>query len=123
MVLNTGSVVGYNNQLREAGPGMSLGVNNDVNQGTKKSTLHLMGGGLSKANALNSHPSNPIHRAAASGAGGSAPTPPSGDPTPSETPKEPTQTAGSGNEDRESNKILVAVGTVAIAGVGFLWMR
>ena len=35
MVTNTGSVVGYNNQLNQAGPGMNLGVNNDVNQGRK----------------------------------------------------------------------------------------
>ena len=35
MVLNTGSVVGYNNQLKQAGPGMNLGVNDDVNQGAK----------------------------------------------------------------------------------------
>ena len=31
MVLHTGSVVGYNNQLRQAGSGIKLGVNNDVN--------------------------------------------------------------------------------------------
>ena len=36
MVLNTGSVVGYNNKLRQASPGMKLAVNNNVNQGTKK---------------------------------------------------------------------------------------
>ena len=35
MALNTGSMVGYN-KLKQAGPGMKLGVNNDVNQGTKK---------------------------------------------------------------------------------------
>ena len=66
MILNTGSVVGYNNQLRQAGPGMKLGVNNDVNQGTKKSALHLMGGRPSKINSPNSHPSNPTHKDAKS---------------------------------------------------------
>ena len=62
MILNTGSLVGYNNQLRQAGPGMKLGVNNNVNQGTKKSALHLMGGGPSKFNTPNSHPSNPTDK-------------------------------------------------------------
>ena len=65
MILNTGSVVGYNNQLKQAGPGMKLGVNNDQS-GHKKSALHLMGGGPSKINVPNSHPSNPIHKAAVS---------------------------------------------------------
>ena len=36
MVINTGSVSGYNNQLRQATPNMKLGVNNSVNLETKK---------------------------------------------------------------------------------------
>ena len=43
---------------------MKLGVNNDVNLGTKKAALQLMDGGPSKINPPNSHPSNPIHKAA-----------------------------------------------------------
>ena len=43
---------------------MKFGINNDVNSGTKKADLQLMEGGPSKINALNSHPSNPIHKAA-----------------------------------------------------------
>ena len=43
---------------------MKLGVNNDVNLGTKKAALQLMDGGRSKINPPNSHPSNPIHKAA-----------------------------------------------------------
>ena len=39
-------------------------VNNDVNLGTKKAALQLMDGGPSKINPPNSHPSNPIHKAA-----------------------------------------------------------
>ena len=36
MVINTGSIVGYNNALKQAKAGMKLGINNDVNLGTKK---------------------------------------------------------------------------------------
>ena len=36
MVINTGSVTGYNNQLKQATQGMKLGINNDVNKSTKK---------------------------------------------------------------------------------------
>ena len=43
---------------------MKLGINNDVNLGTKKAALQLMDGGPSKINPPNSHPSNPIHKAA-----------------------------------------------------------
>ena len=38
---------------------MKLGVNNHVNQGTKKSSLKLMAGGPSKVNPPNSHPFKP----------------------------------------------------------------
>ena len=64
MIINTESTVGYNNQLKQAVPGMKLDVNNDVNPGTKKSAPKLMQGGPSKINPPNSHPSNPIHKAA-----------------------------------------------------------
>ena len=64
MMINTESIVGYNNKLKQAGAGMKLGVNNDVNLGTKKAALQLMDGGPSKINPPNSHPSNPIHKAA-----------------------------------------------------------
>ena len=64
MVINTESVIGYNNQLKQAVPGMKLGVNDEVNTSTKKSALKLMAGGKSKINPPNSHPSNPIHKEA-----------------------------------------------------------
>ena len=57
-------MVGYNNKLKQAIPGMKLGVNNAVNPGTKKAALKLMEGGSLKINPPNSHPSNPIHKAA-----------------------------------------------------------
>ena len=63
MVLNTGSVAGYNNQLRQATPNMQLGVNNSVNLDTKKVGVRLMDGGPSKIDRRTSHPSNPIHKA------------------------------------------------------------
>ena len=64
MIINTRRTIGYNNRLKLAIPGMKLGVNNDVNPGTKKAGLKLMEGGPSKINPPNSHPSNPIHKAA-----------------------------------------------------------
>ena len=60
MVLNTGSVSGYNNQLRQATPNMKLGVNNSVNLETKKVGVRLMDGEKSKIDRPTSHPSNPI---------------------------------------------------------------
>ena len=44
MIINTESVVGYNNNLKRATDDMKLGVNNQVNQDTKKTGLKLMGG-------------------------------------------------------------------------------
>ena len=64
MIINTKSTVGYNNRLKQAVPGMKLGVNNDVNSGTKKVGIRHMEGGPPKINPPNSHPSNPIHKAA-----------------------------------------------------------
>jgi len=61
MIINTASVVGYNNKLKQAVPGTKLGVNNGVNTNTKKAALKLMAGGPSKMNPPNSHPSNPVH--------------------------------------------------------------
>ena len=74
MIINTESVVGYNNNLRRATDDMKLGVNNHVNQGTKKASLKLMAGGPSKVNPPNSHPSNPVHKQATE-AQGIAPKP------------------------------------------------
>ena len=50
MIINTESIVGYNNNLRRATDDMKLGVNNQVNQGMKKASLKLMAGGPSKVN-------------------------------------------------------------------------
>ena len=39
MVINTQSTIGYNNQLKQAMPGMKLGVNDEVNTSTKRWAL------------------------------------------------------------------------------------
>ena len=36
MVINTGSLTDYKNQLKQATQGMKFGINNDVNKSTKK---------------------------------------------------------------------------------------
>jgi len=50
MVINTARVVGYNNKLKQAVPGMKLGVNNEVNTDTTNAVLKLMAGAPSKIN-------------------------------------------------------------------------
>ena len=122
MVINTESVVGYNNQLKQAGAGMKLGINNEVNTSTKKAALQHMAGGKSKINPPNSHPSNPIHKAATSKKRPAVQT--AAEPTPAvQTKLEPRPPAGSGSETQENNKIALAVGAVAIAGLLFLALR
>ena len=41
MVINMESIVGYNNELKQAKAGMKLGINNDVNLGTKRQHCSL----------------------------------------------------------------------------------
>ena len=48
MLLNTESVMGDNNNLKQAVPGMKLGLNDEVNHSMKKAAIHLMAGGLPK---------------------------------------------------------------------------
>ena len=121
MIINTESVVGYNNNLRRATDEMKLSVNNHVNQGTKKASLKLMAGGPSKVNPPNSHPSNPIHKQATE-AQGIAPrptTPATPSPTqPATPPAQPQVTATTEPVDSHHvNKTLVAVGALAVVGI------
>ena len=124
MIINTESVVGYNNNLRRATDDMKLGVNNHVNQGTKKDGLKLVAGGPSKVNPPNSHPSNPIHKRATE-AQGIAPKPatpatPVTPATPPATPAATQPTAPQATETVDShhvNKTLVAVGVLALLGL------
>ena len=64
MVINTESIVGYNNMLVISDETMKLGVNKNVNRESHKASLKPMAGGPSKINPPNSHPSNPIHKQA-----------------------------------------------------------
>ena len=135
MIINTESIVGYNNNLRRSTDDMKLGVNNQVNQDTKKASLKLMEGGPSKVNPPNSHPSNPTHKQATEAQGIAKPTPapkpaqPVTQPTPKPaqpvtqpTPK-PAQPVTQPMPKLETvdthhvNKAVVAVGALALVGV------
>ena len=111
MVINTGSVIGYNNQLKQAVPGMKLGVNDEVNKSTKKSGLKLMAGAPTKINPPNSHPSNPIHKEA---------TQPE-EQTP-QTPQ-PEEQKPDSTETHENNKAAIAVAAVGVAALIYTVMR
>ena len=115
MIINTESIVGYNNNLRRATDDMKLGVNNQVNQGTKKALLKLMAGGPSKINPPNSHPSNPIHKKATEAQGLAKPTQPSAIP-PAPPAKPPTQ-ATEPVDTHHANKTLVVVGALSFVGL------
>ena len=89
---------------------MKLGINNDVNLGTKRAALQLMDGGPSKINPPNSHPSNPIHKAAMAAA-----QKPTDEPLETQTDKKPPQ--------HEINKTAVIVGVVGVVAPLFIAMR
>ena len=124
MIINTESMVGYNNKLKQAAPGMKLGVNNDVNPGTKKAALQLMEGVPSKVNPPNSHPANPIHKAATAA---QDPQPPA------KTPKRvrfdlPSDEVGEIEEtfkdpQHEINKTAVIIGVVGVAALLIIALR
>ena len=107
MVINTGSTIGYNNKLMQAKAGMKLGINNEVNSGTKKSALQLMDGGPSKINQPNSHPSNPIHKAVQA----------------SETTPVVSETPPVVTPQHEINKTGVIVGVVGVVALLYLALR
>ena len=119
MIINTESIVGYNNNLRRSTDDMKLGVNNQVNQDTKKASLKLMEGGPSKVNPPNSHPSNPIHKQAteAQGIAKPKPAPPV---TPTPKPAQPVTQPMPKPETVDThhvNKAVVAVGALALVGL------
>ena len=119
MIINTESIVGYNNNLRRATDDMKLGVNNQVNQDTKKSSLKLMAGGPSKIKPPNSHPSNPIHKQATEAQGiAKPPKPTPTQPAPPAKPLTPKATATTKPVDpHHANKAMIAVGALALVGV------
>ena len=114
MIINTESTVGYNNYLKQAIPTMKLGVNNDVNPGTKKAALKLMEGGPSKINPPNSHPSNPTHKAATA-AQNPRPRPKKPNNLPSDEVGEKEETFK--EPQHEINKTAVIIGVVAAAAL------
>ena len=112
MIINTESTVGYNNKLKQAVAGMKLGINNEVNPGTKKAALKLMAGGPSKINLPNHNPSNLIHKAAMAAQ--------TGKPLPDkqQTKKEePTVSQANAKSQHEINKTAVIIGVVGIVGL------
>ena len=128
-VINTESIVGYNNMLMIAKPGMKLGVNNDVNRNTQRASLKLMAGGPSKINPPNRHPSNPIHKQATEAQGlavkkipTNAQTPATGSPATqkdsgaSATQAPATDTSTDPVDPHHVNKALVALGALALVG-------
>ena len=118
MIINTESIVGYNNNLRRATDDMKLGVNNQVNQGTKKASLKLMAGGLSKVNPPNSHPSNPIHKQETEAQGIARPATQPTTEAPPPPPPAPKTTATTESVDpHHANNTLIAVGALALVGV------
>ena len=115
MIINAGSTIGYNNKLMQAKGGMKLGINNDVNSGTKKAALQLMDGGPSKITPPNSHPSNQVHKAAMA-----AQSPrPNDNQTSAETVSEDKQTSAKtvSTPQHEINKTAVVVGVVGIVAL------
>ena len=97
---------------------MKLGVNNDVNLGTKKSALQLMDGGPSKINPPNSLPSNPIHKAAMAAK--------SPQPDFEEKNKQASEKISNVSEktlQHEINKTALIVGGVAVAALLFMALR
>ncbi|KAL9985486.1 hypothetical protein ACROYT_G007900, partial [Oculina patagonica] len=121
MVINTESVVGYNNQLKQAVVGMKLGVNDEVNKATKKAALKLMAGGKSKINPPNSHPSNPIHKSATAKKNW-APAASAAE-TPASNAQSAKPTKAVANDSHEINKATVAVGAVGAAALLYTLMR
>ena len=118
MVINTGSIVGYNNALKQAKAGMKLGINNDVNAGTKKAALQLMDGGPSKINPPNSHPSNPIHKSAMA-----AQNPKTADEAQKPKPSDEALETHKTPPEHEINKTAVIVGVVGVVALLFIAMR
>ena len=127
MIINTESIVGYNNNLRRSTDDMKLGVNNQVNQDTKKASLKLMKGGPSKVNPPNNHPSNPIHKQATEAQGLAKPTPATPTPKPAQPvtqpmpkPAQPVTQPMPKLETVDThhvNKVVVAVGALALVGL------
>ena len=100
---------------------MKLGVNNEVNPDTKKSALKLMAGGPSKINPPNSHPSNPIHKAATAESGRVVPSnrkPASSETQQAQPPAQKVEPeAADKTPQHEINRTAVIVGVVGLSAL------
>ena len=139
MVINTESIVGYNNMLVVSDANMKLDVNNNVNRESHKASLKLMAGGPSKINPPNSHPSNPIHKKATEAQGLAVKKKPTTTPataapatqtqtpvkdttttqTQTQTPVKDTTTKEDSDDTHHINKALVGLGVLALVGFVF----
>ena len=120
MIINTESIVGYTNKLMQAKAGMKLGINNDVNSGTKKAALQLMDGGPSKINPPNSHPSNPIHKADMAA---QSPRPDLKQNDKQDSEKLPIVSEKPPIDKHEINKTAVIIGVVGVVALLFMVSR
>ena len=123
MIINTESIVGYNNNLTRVKDDMKLGVNNNVNQGTHKASVKHMAGGPSKINPPNSHPSNPIHKKATEAQGLAVKKKPTQTQTPetpvTDTPATQTTTTTDSDDTHHIDKALVGLGALVFVGFVF----
>ena len=124
MVINTESIVGYNNMLVISDDTIKLGVNNNVNRGSHKASLKLIAGGPSKVKPPNSHPANPIHKQATEAQGLAKKKPRAQTPVISTTVQTPVTddtsqelTTTDSVDSHHVNKTLVVVGVLACVGL------
>ena len=125
MIINTESVVGYNNNLRRATDDMKLGVNNHVNQGTKKASLKTHGGrGQARSTPQTATPQTqstnrqPKPRGLHHDQHPPPPLPPTTPQPPATPPAQPKATATTEPVDSHHvNKALIAVGALALVGL------
>ena len=120
MVINTESVIGYNNMLVISDDTMKLGVNNNVNRNTQKASLKLMAGGPSKVKPPNSHPANPIHKKTTEAQGLAEKKPTQTQIQTPVTSSPATQTSTDTTTEsvdlHHVNKAIVVVGALALVG-------
>ena len=117
MIINTESVVGYNNNLKRATNDMKLGVNNQVNQSLKKASLKKMAGGKDKTNQPNSDPSNQKHKKITKDQGLAPPSSDDKQPPPPPAPPLAPEPAHEPVDAHHVNKALIAVGALALVGL------
>ena len=123
MVINTESIVGYNNMLVISDGTMKFCVNNNVNRESHKASIKLMGDGPSKIKPLNNHPLNLIHKQATEAQGLAEKKKPTQTPVTSAPPTQttitqPTKTTTTDSVDSHHvNNALVVMGALAFVGL------